>query len=57
MRRAAFNVSALPVQANALLAITELKGSRICARGRCGQTYYEERDFRDHVVPVPGDWR
>jgi len=35
------------------LTITELKGSHIWARGRCGQTYYDERDFRDHVVPVP----
>jgi Xaa-Pro aminopeptidase len=39
------------------LTITELKGSHIWARGRCGQTYYEERDFRDHVVPVPGERR
>jgi len=37
------------------LTITDLKGSHIWARGRCGQTYYEEPDFRDHVVAVtPG---
>jgi Xaa-Pro aminopeptidase len=39
------------------LTITELNGSQIWARGRCGQTYYEERDFREHVVPVPGERR
>lgn len=37
------------------LTIMELKGSHIWARGRCGQTYYEERDFRDHVAPVRGE--
>jgi len=39
------------------LTITALNGSNIWARGRCGQTYYEERDFRDHVVTVPGEKR
>ena len=39
------------------LTITDLKGSHIWARGRCGQTYYEEPEFRDHVVPVPGERR
>jgi hypothetical protein len=37
------------------LTITQLKGSHIWARGRCGQTYYDERDFRDHVVAVPAE--
>jgi len=36
------------------LTITDLKGPHIWARGRCGQTYYEEQEFRDHVVPVEG---
>ena len=35
------------------LTITECRGSHIWARGRCGQTYYDAREFRDHVVPVP----
>jgi hypothetical protein len=35
------------------LIVTELKGPHIWARGRCGQTYYQEEDFRDHVVAVP----
>jgi hypothetical protein len=35
------------------LTITNLKGPHIWARGRCGATYYEEPDFRDHVVLVP----
>jgi hypothetical protein len=39
------------------LTITERKESHIWARGRCGQTYYEEPDFRDHVVPVPSERR
>jgi len=36
------------------ITITEVKGSNIWARGRCGQTYYQESDFRDHVVPAEG---
>jgi len=39
------------------IIITDLKGPHIWARGRCGQTYYEEDDFRDHVVAVPPDRR
>jgi len=39
------------------LTITALKDSHIWARGRCGQTYYEEPEFRDHVVRVPGEGR
>jgi len=39
------------------LTITELKGPHIWARGRCGGTYYEEPEFRDHVVPVPRERR
>jgi hypothetical protein len=39
------------------ITITELKGPHIWARGRCGGTYYEEPEFRDHVVPVPSDSR
>jgi hypothetical protein len=39
------------------LTITDLKGQHIWARGRCGQTYYEERDFRDHVVPAQSERR
>jgi hypothetical protein len=39
------------------LTITQLKGSNVWARGRSGLTYYEEREFRDHVVPVPGERR
>lgn len=32
------------------LTITEMKGTHLWARDRCGQTYYDEREFRDHVV-------
>jgi hypothetical protein len=35
------------------LTITDVKGTNIWARGRSGATFYEESDFRDHVVPVP----
>ena len=34
------------------LIITEVKGPHIWARGRSGQTFYEEPDFREHVVPA-----
>lgn len=39
------------------LTITQLKGAQIWARGRSGSTYYEEPEFRDHVVPVPPERR
>jgi hypothetical protein len=35
------------------LTITDVKGKNIWARGRSGATFYEEDDFRDHVVAVP----
>ncbi|HUK61255.1 MAG TPA: hypothetical protein VLV50_18640 [Stellaceae bacterium] len=35
------------------LVITKCQGLHVWARGRCGQTYYDLREFRDHVVPVP----
>jgi Xaa-Pro aminopeptidase len=39
------------------ITITDLKGPHIWARGRCGQTYYEEQGFREHVVAVPAERR
>jgi hypothetical protein len=35
------------------LVITQCQGLNIWARGRSGQTYFDAREFRDHVVPVP----
>ena len=32
------------------LTITDVKGPNIWARGRSGATFYEEADFRNHVV-------
>jgi hypothetical protein len=32
------------------LTITDVKGPNIWARGRSGATFYEEQDFRGHVV-------
>jgi hypothetical protein len=39
------------------LTITEMKGTQLWARGRCGTTYYDAQEFRDHVVPVPAATR
>ena len=36
------------------LTITDVKGKNIWARGRSGATFYEEPDFRQHVVPAEG---
>ncbi len=34
------------------LTVMECRGLNIWARGRSGSTYYDVREFRDHVVPV-----
>jgi hypothetical protein len=39
------------------LIVTKLQGSHIWARGRSGETYHQEPEFRDHVVPVPPEAR
>jgi hypothetical protein len=39
------------------LTITQYRGGNIWARGRSGLTYYDEGEFRDHVVPVPREAR
>ena len=39
------------------LVITEYRGSNVWARGKSGLTFYDEGEFRDHVVPVPREDR
>ena len=39
------------------LTITDIKGSNIWARGRSGATFYEEPEFRDHVVAASDEGR
>jgi len=39
------------------LTITDIKGSNIWARGRSGATFYEEPEFRDHVVAASPEGR
>ena len=34
------------------LHITRREGANLWARGRCGETFHIEPEFRDHVVPV-----
>ena len=36
------------------LTITEKKGANLWCYGRSGMTYYQEQDFREHVVPASG---
>jgi hypothetical protein len=39
------------------LTITRIQGKHLWARGRSGETYHEEPEFRNHVVPVPPETR
>jgi hypothetical protein len=39
------------------LTITKIDGPHLWARGRSGETYYLDDDFRNSVVPVPADQR
>jgi hypothetical protein len=39
------------------MTIERKQGPHIWARGRSGQTFHEENEFRDHVVAVPPDRR
>jgi hypothetical protein len=43
----------LRVIAHERLLVERKHGEHLWCRGRSGQTYYQEPEFRNHVVPVP----